>query len=360
MKQVADSHRPGSVLLDYLAREWLLASAVAGVLATSLYLRALPRMTPGDLEVLWILAVLFVVVRGLELSGFSARVAFWVERGARVPLKLVLGTFFLSMVVTNDVALMTMVPLTLLLRTRRKGFLVILEALAANAGSALTPFGNPQNLYIYWHYGVAPLAFMAEIAPLSLLFLVLLSLAAWRIPADEVPEQLIQTPQVSAGAWIHGVLLSLVILCILGLLPLVWTLAVIGYALLWDRGSLKIDFGLLATFAAFFLFTDNLGLILRSHLHHPDHVFLFTALGSQLISNVPATLLVSSYTDHWQPLLWGASVGGFGSLVGSMANLIAYRLYLAQAPEEARGFTTAFLAWGFVAFLIGMGLHYLL
>ncbi len=337
-----------------------MASAITGVLATTVYLKTMPRMTGGDLDVLWILFVLFVVVRGLELSGLTARIAFGLEKGARVPLKLVLGTFFLSMVVTNDVALMTMVPLTLLLRTRRKGFLVILEALAANAGSALTPFGNPQNLYIYWHYRVAPLAFMEEIAPLSLLFLVLLSLAAWRIPADEVPQQAMQAPKVSGDAWIHGALLMLVILCVLGLLSLVWSSLVVGYALFWDRTSLKIDFGLLATFAAFFLLTDNLELILSHHLRHPDHVFLLTALGSQLVSNVPATLLVSSYTENWGALLWGATVGGFGSLLGSMANLIAYRLYLAQEPGEARRFTSAFLAWGFVAFLIGAGLYYLL
>ncbi len=357
---MSDVSSPGAVMLDYLAREWLLVSALAGVLVTSLYLGALPRLSAGDLEVLWILAVLFVAVRGLALSGFTARVAFWLERGERVPFKLVLGAFFLSMVVTNDVALMTMVPLTLTLRSRRKGLLVILEALAANAGSALTPFGNPQNLYIYWYYQVAPVAFMQEIAPLVLLFFVLLSLAAWWVPADDGPDEATQAPQVSVGAWIHGALLALVILCVLGLLPLAWTLVVIGYALIRDRDSLKIDFGLLATFAAFFLLTDNLEQILSRLLHHPDHVFLLTALGSQLISNVPATLLVSSYTEHWQPLLWGASVGGFGSLIGSMANLIAYRLYLAQAPAEARVFTTAFLAWGFAAFVIGAGLYYLL
>ena len=357
MKPGFDGSRVGAVLLDYLAREWLLASAVTGVLATSIYLKTVPRMTTGDLQVLWILTVLFVVVRGLERSGLAARVAFWLEKGARVPFKLVLGTFFLAMVVTNDVALMTMVPLTLLLRTSRKGLLVILEALAANAGSALTPFGNPQNLYIYWHYQVAPLAFMSEIAPLTLVFLVLLSLVAWRIPANAFSEEAIQAPAVSSGAWVHGALLLLVILCILGLVSLYWTLVVVVYALLWDRASLRVDFGLLATFAAFFVFADNLQVIVHQHLHHPDHVFLVTALGSQLISNVPATLLVSSYTEHWRSLLWGASVGGFGSLIGSMANLIAYRLYLAQAPDQARRFTTAFLAWGFIAFVIGAGLY---
>ncbi len=127
-------------------------------------------------------------------KGQPVRVGLVVLVG-QVSLKLVLGTFFISMVVTNDVALIAIVPITLMLQTPYKGWLVILEALAANAGSALTPIGNPQNLFIYWHYQVNPLSFVQEIAPFSAAFLVLLIVLALRIPTHQVvaEEQMAET-----------------------------------------------------------------------------------------------------------------------------------------------------------------------
>jgi Na+/H+ antiporter NhaD/arsenite permease-like protein len=104
--------------------------------------------------VLFILFVLFVVVKGLQRSGLLLRLSQRIEGGQFIPLKLVIATFCLSMLVTNDVALTVIVPLTLFLNIDRKDVLVILEALAANAGSALTLFGNPQNLFIYWFYQI--------------------------------------------------------------------------------------------------------------------------------------------------------------------------------------------------------------
>ncbi len=290
-------------------------------------------------------------------KGQPVRVGLVVLVG-QVSLKLVLGTFFISMVVTNDVALIAIVPITLMLQTPYKGWLVILEALAANAGSALTPIGNPQNPFIYWHYQVNPLSFVQEIAPFSAAFLVLLVVLALRIPTHQVvAEEQTAEPLFNRKTWIHAGLLMLVVGCVLGLLPLYWTLVVFLYAVAFDKKSLKIDFLLLATFVAFFLLTDNVRTIVDAVIRHPDHIFLITALGSQLVSNVPATLLMSGYTNDWQALLWGASVGGFGSLVGSLANLIAYRLYIDQARQDAGRFTVMFLLAGGVAFLLGVLLY---
>ena len=360
MSRVGSIARGTGIVIEHLAREWLLTISLLGVLSTSFYLKRWPRLERTDLEVIWLLAVLFMTVRGLEHGGLMQRLAWRLESGTQVSLKLVLGTFFISMVVTNDVALIAIVPITLMLQTPYKGWLVILEALAANAGSSLTPIGNPQNLFIYWHYQVSPLSFVHEIAPFSAIFLVLLAVLALRIPTHPVAAKQTVGPYLNRKTWAHAGLLLLVIVCVLGLLPLYWTLVVVFYAVIFDRESLKIDFLLLATFVAFFLLTDNVRTILNAVIQHPDHIFLITALGSQLVSNVPATLLVSGYTNEWQALLWGASVGGFGSLVGSIANLIAYRLYIDQAREDMARFTVMFLAASGVAFLLGVLLYSLI
>ena len=122
-------------LQDLLLKEWLLFSAAAGLLLTSIYNRHFPVWSAREMDVLYILFALFIAVNGLQQSGLVARVAWNLERGGAIALKLVTGTFFLAMLVTNDVALLVMVPLTLILEADRKALLVILEALAANSGS---------------------------------------------------------------------------------------------------------------------------------------------------------------------------------------------------------------------------------
>ena len=347
--------------IDFFLKEWLLLASASGLAATSLHLGRLPRFSSDELQVLWILAMLFIAVKGVEKSGLTRNLALRLERGRQVPLKLVLGTFFLSMVITNDVTLLAMVPLTLLLDARRKGLLVILEALAANAGSALTPFGNPQNLFIYWHYELEPLQFISAIAPFSLFFGGLLTLGALAVRCHRAVSSPVEPAPVDGHAWLHGVLLVLLILTVLRLLPLWTTVALPAYALLFDRRSLAIDYALLGTFLCLFGFTDNLATLLAGELAHRDHVFLFSALASQVMSNVPAALLFADFTQHWRALLWGVSVGGFGTLLASLANLIAWRLYVRDRnTANATGFTFAFLGSGFAAFFLGLMLYRLL
>ena len=125
--------------IDFVLKEWLLIASGAGFALTSFYTKRLPDYSISELQVLFILFVLFVTVNGLQKSGMLLRISQIIEKGKVIPLKLVLTTFFLSMVVTNDVALIIIVPLTLSLNINRKDILVILEVLAANSGSALTP-----------------------------------------------------------------------------------------------------------------------------------------------------------------------------------------------------------------------------
>jgi len=333
--------------------------SLMGLALTSAYGGAIPLYSRRELKVLFILLVLFVAVKGLQLSGVLSRVARTIERGGAIPAKLVLTTYLLSMLVTNDIALLVMVPLTLALDVDRKDLLVILEALAANAGSALTPFGNPQNLFIYWFYGVGTAAFIWAISPFSVVLFVMIVVFSFMVKTRNGSQEPVEVPVDGKRACAYALLFLVVLLTALGVLPLPAGGLVIVFASLFDRRALRVDYALLLTFFFFFGLAGNLKVLFASEIAHSGHIFLLTALASQIMSNVPATLLVAKFTHNWKALLWGANTGGFGSLFGSLANLIAYKVYAARCSAgERRRFTARFLAVGYGAFVVSIGLYF--
>ena len=346
--------------IDFLLKEWLVIASGVGFVLTTFYTKHFPTYSVNEIEVLFILFVLFVAINGLQKSGLILKVAQNIEKGNVIPLKLMLATFFLSMLVTNDIALIAIVPLTLSLNVNRKDILVILETLAANAGSALTPIGNPQNLYIYWFYGVSPVTFIKTIAPFSLFFLVLLIIFSSFVKIqNELYEEKIF--KINKNAYLYGVLFIVVLLTTFHIFPVSIGIFVILFALVFDRKSLIIDYGLLLSFFFFFGIADNLKIILNSEVSHSGHIFMFSALASQIMSNVPAALLFSKFTSNWQALLWGSNTGGFGSLFGSLANLIAYKLYVThEDSNNVAVFTLKFILIGNIALFISIGLYFLL
>ncbi len=349
-----------SPFIDFLLKEWLVTVSGIGLLLTSIYTKRFPGYSLRELQVLFILFVLFVAVNGLKHSGFIFKLAQHIEKGKAIPLKLVVTTFFLSMLVTNDISLVVMVPLTLSLNINRKGILVILEALAANAGSALTPFGNPQNLYIYWFYGIHPFEFIKAIAPFSILFLIILVTFSLFIKTKNNLQRTV-TKKIDKKAYVYVVLLLIVLLTVFRVIPVPGGILVIIFALLFDRKALSVDYALLLSFFFFFGIAENMKLLLVSEISHSGHIFLLSALASQVMSNVPATLLFAKFTSGWKALLWGANAGGFGSLFGSLANLIAYRIYITQEETgNSAMFTVQFLIIGYVAFLLSIAFYFLL
>lgn len=346
-------------LIDFILKEWLLTVAGVGVVLTSIYNKQLPSYSAQEMEVLFLLLALFVIVNGLKESKLIEKISQHLEKGKYIPLQLIVATFFLSMLVTNDVVLIVLVPLTLTLNVNCKDVLVILQALAANAGSALTPFGNPQNLFIYWFYNLSAWEFITSIAPFSFVFLFLLIVLSLFIKTKKNPNQSEEMITVRKSSYIYGILLFLVLLTILRILPLVTVYCILFYVLIFDRKALRVDFALLLSFFFFFGLAENIKFLLASKVQHSDHIFLFSALASQVISNVPAALLFTKFTIHWKALLWGTNVGGFGSLFGSLANLIAYRLYVNNGDTNNPGlFTTKFLLIGYSAFFIAIGLYF--
>ena len=348
-------------LYRFIVDEWLFVVSLLGVLSTSAYLQRIPTYDFSDFKTLYTLFVLFVITNGLYEQHVLAKIASKIDNGHFLPVKLLLITFFFSMIVTNDVAVLAIVPLTLALHVRFREWIVILEVLAANAGSALSPFGNPQNIFLYWHYGIPFGQFLKVIMPFSLSFLAILLLVAFILShytnnSRPLPKESVK---LSSRAYFYLVSLGIFILVMIQLLPLWLGAIILSGVFIVEHGKVRADYLLLATFALFFGFTDNLKVILSAILAHPHHVFLLSSLLSQLISNVPAALLVADFTERWEALLWGVSVGGFGSLIGSLASLIAYRLYQKSEYGVDRKFLSKFHAVSYGVFFMGWVIYFI-
>ncbi len=312
----------------------------------------------NDFKVVYTLFIFLVIIKGLEKSHLIHNISLKLSQRKFLPQKLILFTAVLSMFVTNDVALFVMIPLTISLDIEGKTTLVILETLVANGVSSLMPFGNPQNIFIYYYYyyNVHPLEFIKTIAPFSFISLGLIMLASLKLRGNEVKDDIGVFIKHEKKAYVYIAFFLIFVLSVLKVLPLGLGVLPIIYAVLFDKRSLKIDYFLLATFFAFFGFTDNLMRILRFNLDTPMKVFLFSAFGSQAISNVPSALLFADFTLNWKSLLWGVSVGGYGNLIGSLANFITYRFYKAKY-KDTKGFLLKFHLYGYLFFFIGIFIY---
>ncbi len=342
-------------ILRKIMEEWLLSIATLLLIITSIYLRRIPSYDWSDLDVLYVLFVFLITVRGMEESGFLQRVRAMLG-GGNAGVRMVLFTALLSIFVTNDIALLVMVPLTLSSGIKNKGTAVIMETLSVNALSSISPIGNPQNIFIFYHYGLSPMQFMRAIAPFSLVSTALIIFASYiflkgdgDVPLDERYEE------NGMKGWTYALFFIIFLAAMFDIIPL-WTgLVVPIYALIYDRRSLRIDYLLLLTFFVFFGLSDNLYHILMVRMTSSGDVFLYSSIGSQFISNVPSALLFSDFTGNWRALLWGVSVGGFGTLVASMANLISYRFYRRSSEWD---FLLRFHIWSFSLFFLGLLLFF--
>ena len=180
------------------------------------------------------------------------------------------------------------------------------------------------------------------------------------LPISVVYVDIVQTrkPEIGRGAYVYGALLIIAVLTVFRALPVWFGALVLVYASVFDRKALHIDYSLLITLIGFIGLSENISILLASRLEHSGHIFILSSLSSQFISNVPAAVLFAKFTTQWKALLWGANVGGFGSLVSSFANLIAYKLYIGhESGSNAASFTIKFISLGYVMLLAGMALY---
>ena len=278
-------------------------------------------------------------------------------------LALTYITFIGSMLIANDMALLTFLPLAyLVLSTTGKekymAFTFIMQNIAANLGGMLTPFGNPQNLYLYTKFNIHTGEFMSIMSVpffVSILLITLCCLAFVKPEPLEIEEE--KTECNLPRAVIYLVLFALSIIIVFRIIPYWIGLIVIPAVLLiMDRKALKsVDYPLLFTFVFFFIFSGNMARIadvrnLFSALLEKN-TLLFSVISCQCISNVPSAILLSQFTGNYRELLLGVNIGGVGTLISSLASLITFREYVRYNPGKSGYYIGLFSAFNF-AFLI--------
>lgn len=317
-----------------------------------------------DYSVLAILFSLMVIMEGLRAAGVFDTIARFMLSKAdnlrKLAFIMVFLCFFSAMFITNDVALITFVPFTLLMLSMA-GLnewaitIVVLETIAANLGSVLTPVGNPQNLYLYTISGMNIGEFLAVTFPITLVSGLLLLVCCLFLKSNPVTlrqeEQsesekevldVYQFAQNQKGVKLlfFYLLFAVALLSVLRVIP-VWIpclIALLGTLVIQPKVLLKVDYCLLLTFVCFFVFIGNIGRVdevrvwLESLLSGRELIISF--LASQVISNVPAAVLLADFTTEYGELIRGVNIGGMGTLIASLASVISYKFFSQSMPQK--------------------------
>lgn len=353
----------------------LVIAAIAAVVSMFFVPPTMAYIDYIDVRVLCLLFSLMAVVAGFQSCHVFEALAQKMLAGEKklrtIGWMLVALPFFTSMLITNDVALITFVPFTMLVlkmvgAEKEAALIVVLQTVAANLGSMATPFGNPQNLYLYANYNMTGSEFFGTVLPLTLVSLVALWFCGYMVSGHGIQVNF------SGKVCIHnkvklGVYVVLFILCLLAVLRIApyWVVtAMVAIALLMlDRKLLlKVDYALLLTFICFFIFAGNMGEIsaVQNFLAGimEKNTLLTAALSSQVISNVPAAVLLSEFTENGHALLAGVNIGGLGTPIASLASLISLKLYSAEAGTATGGtgrYMKLFMIFNVVGLILLLG-----
>lgn len=330
-----------------------------------------------DWRTLALLFSLMAVVTGLRFMGVMRLLGSWaVSRASSVralAFALVALTFVSSMAVTNDVALITFVPLALVVlaeagESRFTASVVVLMTMSANLGSMLLPVGNPQNLFLYRVSGMDFFQFvliMVPVVTLSAVMLVAAVLIVFRGNAEGLSYRAscksLPKPTGRQGFMFVSYLLLFVlsVMAVVGFIDAFAVAILVAFVLLFlDRRSLaKVDYGLLLTFVALFVFVGNMARVPAVHEALSALVgiapFCAAVGSSQVISNVPAAVLLSGFTNDWTALIVGTNLGGLGTPIASMASLISLKIATASGLVGKRHYLAVFTVWN-VAFLAAL------
>ncbi|BCJ95658.1 anion transporter [Anaerocolumna cellulosilytica] len=330
-----------------------------------------------DFRVLALLFCLMAVVAGFQQQGvflyLAEKVLQSVKTTRGICMMLIMLCFISAMWITNDVALITFVPFTVLLLSmtglnQYLTYVIVMQTIAANLGSMLTPVGNPQNLYLYSNYEMSILEFLIITLPYTVVsLLVLWGINLWikKKPIDTVVKLQVPSGQVSKRPFVLVAYVILFLLCLMTVLHVldykILLLLVITAFLLVDRKVFKnVDYSLLVTFICFFVFVGNIGSIDSIRIYLSSVIegkeLLLSVLLSQIISNVPAAVLLSKFTANYQALVIGTNLGGLGTLVASLASLISFKIYIKTDNSSRRKYIVFFTLAnaGFLLLLLGI------
>ena len=358
-----------AAIRSFVRREPVLFIAAAAALITCFFIPPdSAYLAYLDFRTLSLLYCLMTVVNGLRQAGLFSHLAHTLCEHASslraIAVLLVFLCFFTSMLITNDVALLTFVPFSVVVMSmahhqKELIHVVVLQTVAANLGSMLTPVGNPQNLYLYSFYDMGFSEFFRVTFPIWGIALFLLLLFCLLFRKDHLDVFLGEAPGLGkAPLALHTALFLVCLMVVLRLIPWYVMLAiVVGVLLVLDRKLLlKADFMLLLTFVAFFIFSGNLARMesvssaLRSLMAGREYPV--SLLASQVISNVPAALLLSDFTRESHALLLGVNIGGLGTPIASLASLISLKLYAHSEHASTGKFMLEFLVVNFALLVL--------
>ena len=368
-------------ILSFLKKDAVLTAAwTLAILSMAAVPPSIRYISYLDLHTLGLLFCLMATMAGLQAMGFFHQMGesllMRIHSLRQLEMLLVLLCFFSSMFITNDVALITFVPfaIELLKMIRREDRLipvVVLQTIAANLGSMLTPIGNPQNLYLFGVSDMKPEDFLVLMLPFTIVagaMLFLLTLAVCKksgklsVKTDITAENF-DTYSTKDKTKLSGYVL-LFVLCLLTVARLIpWqitTLCALAFSAIADRNVLKtVDYSLLLTFCGFFIFIGNMGRVeifrnVLSSIINGHELFIAVA-ASQIISNVPCAILLSGFTNKLNALIIGTNIGGLGTLIASMASLISYK-QICRSHPNIKGRYFAYFTAANIAFLAVMAL----
>lgn len=360
-----------SSFIEFLKKECVLVIAVTLAILSSFI--SIPKLSYIDFNVLILLFNLMVVVTAFKELKVLDSIAIGLLKKCNtytsISLALVFITFISSMIVTNDVALITFVPLSIVI-ARKANInvlkIVVFQTLAANLGSSFTPMGNPQNLFIYSFYNLSPIDFFKITLPivvLAVLFLVLLVFKDKKMNLSlDLEDVKIDNKR---DVYLFGGLFLIILLSVFHVIDykVTFLITIVMVLILNKKLFSQVDYSLLITFIGFFIFVGNISTMdvvknfMEGILNSPKSTFLASVLSSQVISNVPATMLLSGFTDHFKELLLGVNIGGMGTLIASLASVISYKIYASEFGND--NYMKSFTFYNILGLIIFMPIAYM-
>lgn len=355
-------------VINFIKKEVVLSIAIVATIITCFFVPIDKEYIEYfEYKTLIALFCMLAVVAGLKNTNIfeliSNKLIGLLKTRRAVIYSLVYGTFFFDMIVANDMSLITFLPLTYIVlhTTNNDKYLAItfiLQTIAANMGGMITPYGNPQNLYLYSYYNIPTLEFFGVLLIQAITVAILLYISCLFIKNEELNLQHNDKFEIKKKELsIYAALFVLVILSIFRVVPhLVTLVLVVSTVLIVDRKRFRdVDYALLATFCVFFIFSGNIARIefIKDFIASivTENTLVAGIVSCQFISNVPSAIFLSKFTQNYSDLLVSVNIGSLGIIISSLASLITLKEYLKHQPQNFKKYmclftliNTAFLA----------------
>lgn len=356
-----------SQFLAFCKREIILIISAVAAVISCVFVPVTDYIQYVDTDMISILFCLMVVVAGFSQNNvfkrFSQILIGKCGNTRSLTVLLVMMTFFSSVFITNDVSLITFVPFTILTLASKKRyipFVITIQTIAANLGSALTPTGSPHNLYLFSAYEMSVLEFLKITFPIFAISLFIIFALSMFVKKETVEATQEEKIEISNKSYLY-LYCILFVLCLLSVFKVIDVMVVlvsvmIVVAIAQPRLFFKADYGLLVTFVFFFIFIGNIQNIepVREFLTSiiNEREFISSIALSQVISNVPTAVMMSGFTDKASDVILGCNIGGLGTIMASLASLISFKVYSSSEEAETGKYMAVFSIVNFLVLII--------